>query len=163
MKKGDIEQGYGFYSNIHAIDLTIINDKKIIGRCFLKFNNGSLELIDINAHEVKIMGYSNVLIRQPTVHIEGECHLFKLYTFALLSKNIDIQGYDAEMQGKLVFNITYGDVFTVSNNFVCYGKIISSYKRYYYDELYPLKQSLHALIVICLFYIIAKFMNEKQN
>jgi hypothetical protein len=160
MKEGHIYQGYGFYSNMYTTSLTISTDKITIGKCFLEFNNGSSKLIDINAHEIKIAGTSNVLMRQPTIDIEGNCSLSKLYTFALLYKSIGITGYDTKIQGKLILNIVYGDVFTVANNFIFYGKIISDYKKYNYDELYPLKQSLHVLIIICLLYLSTFVVNK---
>jgi hypothetical protein len=152
VKNGSVSQGYGFYSNIHAVNL-IINSGKEIGKCLLELDNESLELIDIASYEIKIMGDSNVLMRQPTVRIEGNSNFSKLYTYALLSKSIGILGYDATLQGKLIFKTIYGDTSTVVNNFIYEGKISSDYKKYSYDELSPLKQSFHILIVMFLFYL----------
>jgi len=167
MKNGSISQGYGFYSNIRATNLTINSDKRILGKCLLELNNGSSQLIDIATYEIKIMGGSNVLMRQPTICIEGDSNFSKLYTYAILSKSIGILGYDATLQGKLIFKTIYGDTFTVVNNFIYEGKIISDYRKYNYDELSPLKQSFHILIVMFLFYLAVflsiRLMEENKN
>ena len=106
-------------------------------------------------------------MKQPTVFIEGNCNFSKLYTYGFLSRSIMILGYDTTLQGKCIFKTIYGDVFTVINNFIYEGKIISDYKKYSYDELSPLKQSSHILFVMVLFYLVVllslKFKEGTQS
>jgi len=153
LKNASISSGEDFYSHLYSKKLIVNSNDNIIGRTLLEFDNGTAKVIVLSTHEVDILGDLNAVLRQPAIQVEGTIKFNELYTYAILSKTIGILGDDAVLRGKLSFNVIYGDIFTVVNNFTYVGQINTSHENYYYDELKGISQSFPIFIIICLFYL----------
>ena len=160
MRNGNLSGGEGFYSHIYSNELTANSNDTTIGVTLLEFDNGTVKIINVPAHEAKVTGDSVTVLRQPTIQAEGNVKFDKLYTYAFLSKALGILGYDASLQGKLNFKVIFGDTFTVANSFIYVGQITSTHEKYNYNELDALKQSFLMLVIICLLYLTIYTLRE---
>jgi len=151
-KNGSLNNGMGFYSNIYSDNFIVTSAAGTAETIILEFNNGTKQTINEPIHNIYINGNSVATLRQPTLHIDGKITFHNLYTYASLSA-LRIFGKDATLDGKLSFDVNFGDEFTVTNNFVYTGKINTD--EYRYDALSVLYQSLPIFLVTGLFFIAA--------
>jgi len=151
-KKGSLNNGMGFYSNIYSDNLIVISATGTAETIILEFNNGTKQTINEPIHNIRIDGNSVATLRQPTLQIDGKITFCNLYTYASLSY-LAIFGKGALLHGRLSFNVNFGDEFTVTTNFAYTGKLTTD--GYRYDELNVLYQSLPIFLVTGLLFIAA--------
>jgi hypothetical protein len=124
-----------------------------LGIALLLFSNNTSRVVNITSNNATVTGYSHSMLRQPTVHVNGNVAFDESYTYAELSSSLGVFGGSTSFQGDVSFSVSYGDTYTLTRDFTFDGQASYEQHEYTYDELAVLYQSLPILIVVCIAFV----------
>jgi hypothetical protein len=162
----NLYQGSDFYANMNVTNAIITFAGSPTAT--ILYNNGTLMQISRDLIAVKAQSM-NLLIRQPTVSVEGNGTLNAFYALGNFQvprsyDTKDFYGDDVSFKGNLKFVVDYSDIFTFVHNFVLTGNYyIGRPLEPYSDTAMWITILPYALIFLIAMFVISYFKPYKEK
>lgn len=108
----------------------------------------------------------DVSLRKPQITIDGKGRFTSLYIYTShsdLFKRQKIIGADCEIEGRFSFEGTYGDIYTITENFDYVGDVRLLEPLYTFDDISSLLGSTPYILVVALLFIVVAIIRARRG